>query len=345
LIKIEDLNKNSSLRINAICEICNSKNNITMGKYTINYNRNNKGYYSCFKCKGVEMKKTCLEKYGVDSFSKTNEFIKQYKETSIKNYGVDNPNKNIHIRNKIKNTNLEKYGVENYFELDEIKEKNRIWMSSKEFLEKSKKTCLEKYGEETFNKTEDFKKIIFNKKNEINEKIKNTILNNYGVEYFSSTTDWKEKISNQREEINKKIKNTCLEKYGVDNVSKVEFIQKNMYNTKVRNNNIISNEDITEWKLYLREVRKLTKRVKKTLYENWDGYDFYDKEYIKDYLSLNHIDKRYPTIDHKKSVYDGFKEKISVEEISSINNLCITKRSLNSSKSNSNFEEFKEQFI
>jgi hypothetical protein len=46
--------------------------------------------------------------------------------------------------------------------------------------------------------------------------------------------------------------------------------------------------------------------IKKDLLENWDGYDYYDGEYIKDNFCLYSNDKNYPTMDHKISCYYGF---------------------------------------
>ena len=93
-------------------------------------------------------------------------------------------------------------------------------------------------------------------------------------------------------------------------------------------------EDIStdSYKRYKNEVRRLSKKSVKRLYELWDGYDFYDGEYIKDYMKLSHIDNKYPSVDHKISIYYGFNNKISPSEISDISNLCITKRFINSSK-------------
>ena len=68
--------------------------------------------------------------------------------------------------------------------------------------------------------------------------------------------------------------------------------------------------------------------------------DYYDGEYIQEYFELEHNDKRYPTIDHKISVYYGFVNKIEASVIGSESNLCITKRSINSSKR----EQIEEQF-
>jgi hypothetical protein len=47
------------------------------------------------------------------------------------------------------------------------------------------------------------------------------------------------------------------------------------------------------------------------------------------YSDLGYDTKNYPTIDHKVSVLYGFKNGIEPEEISKLDNLCITKRILN----------------
>lgn len=103
-------------------------------------------------------KKTCLEKYGVDNASKSEEVIDKIKESNLKkygvewsaqadevkekmkatlleNYGVDTPFSSPEIKNKAKNTMIETHGVSNPFQLDSVKEK-------------SKQTNLKKYGTE-----------------------------------------------------------------------------------------------------------------------------------------------------------------------------------------------------
>jgi flagellar basal body rod protein FlgG len=62
-----------------------------------------------------------------------------------------------------------------------MRDRNKIWMSSEEFKEKSKITCLEKFGNEHFSKTDHFKDIIKEKKEEIVSKIKQTFLENSPV--------------------------------------------------------------------------------------------------------------------------------------------------------------------
>ena len=74
--------------------------------------------------------------------------------------------------------------------------------------------------------------------------------------------------------------------------------------------------------------------------KNWNGNDYYSGEDILENFNLNSNDKNYPTIDHKNSVRYGFDNNISAEEISKIDNLCITTRSNNSSKGEKIESEF-----
>lgn len=323
LVSINHLNKGSKVKVTAICEICMSEKVISYNKYLLNKSRNGKNYYSCFNCKNLEREKTCLKKYGFKSYSMTDEF----KETESKKWkGIRKGD------DKYRSTMIDRYGVDCYFKTDKIKERNRDWMMSDEFKEKSKKTMLYKWGVDHYSKTEDFKKKINDKKDLIVQKIKSTFLERYGVDWYSKSEEFKRKMYNNKENIINSIKITCLERYGVDNVSKVKEVYDKIINKKVENGHIIPNELITEWLMYKKEVRKLTNRVKKKLYENWDGYDYYDSELILGYLSHTHTHRFYPTIDHKISVYYGFINNIPPSEISDISNLCITKRFINSKK-------------
>jgi len=78
----------------------------------------------------------------------------------------------------------------------------------------------------------------------------------------------------------------------------------------------------------------------KLLLENWNGNDYYDNEYILPYYKLHYNNILYPTIDHKISVKSGFLSNISAEDISSTNNLCLTKRTINSKKNSKNEDQF-----
>lgn len=190
-----------------------------------------------------------------------------------------------------------------------------------------------------------------------------TMLNKYGETNVSKTEECKMKRAN-----------TCMKKYGYktnlispESIKENEKILLDKYGTekwyKIRNgnggNNIenklvifaeslefskpnfddlyvdISTED---YHLYRNEVRRITKGNYKLLIDSWDGKDYYYEEYIKEYYEFDSNDPRYPTIDHKLSIYYGFSNNIPAEEIADISNLCITKRSINCSK-NSLIEE------
>jgi len=333
LISVCDLLPGSKVKITAICEICSSENILNYNKYLSNFNRNSKNYYSCFKCKNHVKENTCIERYGVKSYSMTNEF----KETeSLKWRGIKKG------ADKGEKTMLERYGVKSYFETQESKDHNRKWMASDEFRNKSKNTLIERYGVDSYSKTDEFKNRITEQKEVSMEKSKHTFLEKYGVEFYSQTDEYKNIYNAKKNDIILKNKETCLDRYGFDNVSKVPKIKKAMIDTKIERGIIVPEHLLSEWELYKKNVRQITNKFKKELYENWNGIDYYDGENIKGYFSHTHTHRFYPTIDHKNSVYYGFLNNIDPSEIGSIKNLCITKRFINSTKSKMNEKEFLE---
>lgn len=307
--------------VTAICEICNDEIELPYYKYNTNFKRG--GFYSCKKCSHTKRKKT----------------------------------------------NLEKYGVESITQRFDIREKNKIWMSSDEFREKSNKTQINKYGC-LFVKTDEFKEYVSDKHKEIiktkienglyicplsrqeNNKLKELgMLKRYGHKYSFHVKEIKEKIKNinlekfghisplGNKEIQDKIKEIFMSKYGVDNPFKSKEIQERIKNHRELNYNGIN---IKLFKEYRKSVRFFTNKNKSELFKNWDGYDYYDGEYIKDFIKENHNDSKYPTIDHKISCIYGFKNNISSKDISKTENLCITKRIINCKKSHLNEDEFLE---
>ena len=129
--------------------------------------------------------------------------------------------------------------------------------------------------------------------------------------------------------IKDKIKKTNIEKYGVEYFSQT-----------LKWKNLMINPDKNNYYTYRNRIDNLTKKAKNDLFENWNGYDYYDNEYIKNNLSLNHNNNGYPSIDHKITCLYGFLNNIPAEEIANICNLCITKRSINSSKKDKNEIDF-----
>lgn len=191
-------------------------------------------------------------------------------------------------------------------------------------------------------------------------------------EYNKCTLNGKEKYVCQKCNYTK-IKKTNLLKYGVENVMMIEntidkmkntnlliygcecsvnnpIIQKNLDKhlieekkkiTRINRNKQIPDCDLTEFQKYIKQVNHFTHKNKKILFENWNGFDYYDNTFILDNFSYNSNDKNYPTIDHKISIFYGFKHNISSFVIGDILNLCITKRSINSLKNKKNSNEFK----
>ena len=181
------------------------------------------------------------------------------------------------------------------------------------------------------------------------DKIKKTCISNYGVDNPSkskvikvrkaSTTFKNYGVDNpfQSEEIKSAIRYDNVNKYGVHH-----YNMSNEYKDVVKNRWIVNNT--SEMIIYRNEVNSLTRKNKSELISNWNGIDFYDGEYIKDNYRLPSNDPMYPTVDHKISIYNGFHDKISIHIISSLWNLCITKRTNNSQKSWMSDNEYKEKY-
>ena len=159
----------------------------------------------------LRARKTCLEKYGNETYRNPNQNrltkLEKYgdenynnrdkaKTTCLEKYGVDNPTYLESVKLKSKQTKFERYGDENYvnhekFKLTCLEKYGTITpLANKECREKGKQTCLEKYGSEHFMKTD--KGIT---------KVAETKLERYGDKNFNNS---------------EKNKETCLKRYGVE---------------------------------------------------------------------------------------------------------------------------------
>ena len=174
-------------------------------------------------------KETNIEKYGVEYYTQTKEYMDKVKKTNLEKYGAEHVVQSGLVKEKIKKTNLEKYGVENIGKSEHVKEK----------IKKTKKI---KYGNESYNNPNKIKKTLLNKYNNVDhlksflEKQYNTNNDKYGVSIANRNEGIKKTnvektlkaikekygVDNpfQSEVIKEKIKKTNLEKYGVDNYSK-----------------------------------------------------------------------------------------------------------------------------
>ena len=295
---------------------------LTCGKI-IDYEHN----YCSVKCSKSnadikeKIKKTCLEKYGVENpsqsdiikkkkeetyfkhygvkyFSQTNEFKQKCIDKSREKYGTDYPTQANEVKEKSKKTCLEKYGCEYSLQSKEVREKCKETMlekysvdnynQSEDFKEKYKNTCLKKYGVEHYSKTDEFKK-----------KVTETTNERYGTDYYTQTDEYKEKYkktceekygcgiinSFQSEEIKEKIKKTNLEKYGVDVASKSDIVKNKIKQTNLEKYGVTCNLS----------DEKTKEKIKKTNLEKY-GYEIAtkNKEVIKKSIKTqrnNYYDK------------------------------------------------------
>jgi hypothetical protein len=136
---------------------------------------------------------TMLKKYGVKSYTLTEEYKKSYHETCLKKYGTFFHTQSKNTKNKYKETCLLKYGTVTTAVLPEN-------------IKKRQETCLVKYGVDNPAKAENIK-----------IKTKQTNLNKYGQESFLKTNEFKEKAHQ-----------TCLDKYGIDSFSKTAGFKAKM---------------------------------------------------------------------------------------------------------------------
>ena len=112
----ENLQKNSNIRINVLCDVCGISNNIKNQAYTKNINScKSNPIYTCDKCSHIKNKASCLEVYGEDHYSKTDEWKDRTRKTCLEKYGEDHYSKTDEWSKRFEETCLEKYGVENPF--------------------------------------------------------------------------------------------------------------------------------------------------------------------------------------------------------------------------------------
>ena len=304
-IDIKDVSIGSHIKILVKCDICGLEKELQYKKYNENIQRG--GYYSCSeKCCINKRKNTCNEKYGVDNYTKTDEYVIISKETNMRKYGVDSYTKTDEFKNRTEKIMIDRYGG--------------YTLQVPILKEKVLKTNLKRYNVENPFQNEEIKNII--KKGNIQK---------YGVEYYSQTI-----------EFGNKFRKTCIEKYGEEHYSKTSDFLSRTKQTKINNGSQIPDYLLSEFKIYKNNVKNLTNKLRKELFDNWNGYDYYDMEYIKDNLKLRPNGRLYPSVDHKISVYYGFKNNLPIENIANISNLCITKRFINSIKGKLNENEFKQ---
>lgn len=91
IIPIELLSKGSHYRIVCKCDTCSKEKEVIFKNY-MKYN-NNWGEYYCRKCSEIKRKKTLRENFGVDYPIQNKKILQKMKKTLVNKYGVDNISK------------------------------------------------------------------------------------------------------------------------------------------------------------------------------------------------------------------------------------------------------------
>jgi hypothetical protein len=302
-----------------------------------NYINKEKSLPDIYKEYGMDYKSTqfLLDLYKIPKRGYTEgslSSMKKREETNLEKYGSKNVLSKGTINYEKRNRTVkEKYGVDNVFQIKEVIEKIN---DNNYYLEKYGMNLSEYRSNnhvKFWGSLRDEEKILFIDR--CNEIKRETIVSKYGS------------ADNFYHNIQEKIKKLNRDKYECDyffqsrEFLESESIKEKSKETKIKNGYMMSDVDMEPFLLYKRNCRKLTNITKKELYEKWDGYDYYDNEFIRNNLNLHNTNKNYPTIDHKTSIFYGFINKIDEREICDIKNLCITKRSINCSKRQKNYYE------
>ena len=156
LVKVSDLSKGCMVRVTSICENCSSECKNIFKDYW-NYTNGLKEPYYCNSCKVIKSEKTNIDrwgfknpmqnsaikdklkdsifaKYGVDWYSKTNEWLEKFKKTNIDRYGFDNPSKNQEIIEEIRFKNIEMLTSSEFRKNSKIKKQRNTWKKYAEML-------------------------------------------------------------------------------------------------------------------------------------------------------------------------------------------------------------------
>lgn len=188
------------------------------------------------ECRQEKIRRTNLERYGVECVFENSEIIEKIKETNLKRYGSTTYIHSAQGQEQYVQTSLERFGTTHPLKNDKVKQKlldtnNRKYggnspMCDEGVKSKAKETVIDRYGGFTFSS------------DELSDKAKRTLQARYGVDHPMRNGTLKAKqqeslmqsygVSNplQSQEIRDKVKQTNLRKYGYDHYSKTEAFKR-----------------------------------------------------------------------------------------------------------------------
>jgi len=154
------LMKGSCVKITSICDNCGKESKNVFKDYW-NYTNGLQSPYYCTSCKSIKSEETSLkkwgaknpmqnkevkdklknsimDKYGVEFYSKTKEWLYKFKKTSIEKWGVDNPSKSEEIINNIRKKN-EHLSLDSFKSISKNKKERNTWKKYSTLLSKEYK--------------------------------------------------------------------------------------------------------------------------------------------------------------------------------------------------------------
>lgn len=119
LVTAEDLMPSSQAKVEVVCDYCGNKYYPIYKSYNLHKKDNSKDCCNC--CKFQKMKETNKQRYGVEWFTASKEFVEKSKVTCLDKYGVENPSQLDWVQEKKINTNREKYGSDWFVQSNSFK--------------------------------------------------------------------------------------------------------------------------------------------------------------------------------------------------------------------------------
>ncbi len=120
-VPIKLLTKGSHSTIKVSCDICKLNKDMLYKTYIKHTEYD--GFYYCSSCSLIKKEKVIREKYGVSSYTQTDDFKEKSKKTCISKYGYEFYQNSSLYKQKIIKTCLDKYGCVNVMQDRKIFEK------------------------------------------------------------------------------------------------------------------------------------------------------------------------------------------------------------------------------
>jgi hypothetical protein len=118
IVPIDLVTNGSHIEVSCCCDTCGLMSRMMFKTYKAHTKYD--GLYYCVSCSLIKKKKVINEKYGVDSYTQTQDFKNKSKISCLEKYGTEFYQSSIKYKEQIKNTCLDRYGCENVMQSSKI---------------------------------------------------------------------------------------------------------------------------------------------------------------------------------------------------------------------------------